>query len=226
MTKPCVKKNKSRDDLKEALAVIISSTRTKTRTVSLAQLARWLDVAVSKLGSYRVLADRVGVSAKMLRQFSYISELAKPVRQMFERRELDSVDAAAHLKLLPCNEQIVVARALAEGAIDTADVRAIAQLRRARQADSISSLVDAVRKSKTRQQYVAEFVVRGTGDPRKIRKAFETYISPKEIIDLHIDGPIGRLTLSREGKAQLFQTAKRLGVRLKDVMPEILRGHK
>lgn len=226
MTKPRGKHASNRNGLDQALAAIISSTRTKTRSLSLTQLARWLDLAVSKLGSYKAVAERVGVSPKMLRQFSYVTELAGPVREMFHRRQLDSVDAAAHLKLIPRREQAVVARALAKGDLDTSDVRAVAQLRRVRAGESISSIVDAVRDTKTKRQFVVEFIIRGAKKQEEFRDAFQKYISPQEIIALDVDGPFGRLILSARGKDQLFRAAKDLGVQVKDVVPEILRSDK
>ncbi|SRR6266496_3386 len=220
-------KNRSRQRrLDEALAAIISSTHAKNRPLPLTRIARWLDLAVSELGSYKAVSDRVGVSPKMLRQFSYVKNLAKPVKDLFERRQLDSVDAAAHLKLIPRHQQRFVGEALARGDLDTDDLRAVAQLRRIRADSPIGTIVEAVQNTKTKRHYVVEFVIRGSTSAKQIQRAFQKHISPKEVVSLAIDGPIGRLTLSRRGKEQLFKAARDLGVGLKDVVPKILRHRK
>lgn len=50
------------NELKEALAVLLASTDSKTRTLPLTEVAKWLEVAVGKLGSYSAVAGRIGLS--------------------------------------------------------------------------------------------------------------------------------------------------------------------
>lgn len=208
---------------KAALAAIISSTRRKTRSLPLTEVARWVRIAVAQFGSYKALSEKVGVSDKMLRQFSYVNQLAPAVIRMFARRKLDSVDAAAHLKLLPCNEQATVARGLASGELDTSDVRAIAQQRRVRKRESIRDIISNVKDSKTEQHYVAEFIVRGSNGPAEVRSVLSRCLSPETIVSITINGPIGRLTLTSKGKAELSKCAKRLRVPFRDVLTPLLR---
>jgi hypothetical protein len=212
------------DELNEALAVLISSTHSRKRPLPLTEIARWLELAVNRLGSYRAVADRIGLSSKMLRQFSYVSRLSSPVQKLFEKRQLDSIDAVGHLALLSKSEQQTVARALAFGEIDTADVRAIAQLRRDGKSEKIDSLLERVKGSKTRREYVAEFVVRGVPDRCRLLKAFRTHIPPAEILRLELDGALGRLALTKKGKAALNKAARALGVSLNRVIPKILQS--
>src|SRR5258708_6371985 len=147
--------------LKGALAVLISCTRTTRRPLPLTDVARALRLAVSRLGSFANVAGRLGISAKMLRQFSYVDRLNKNVKLLFERRHLDSVDAAAHLAMLPSEDQDVTARKLAARLIDSSDVRAIVQLRKTGAKDDIRDLLERVSQSKTTKRFVAEFVIRG-----------------------------------------------------------------
>ena len=74
------------------------------------------------MGSIRAVADRIGVSPKMLTQFSHVKKLSQDVRNLFEKRKLDSVDATTQLAMLTEHEQTVVANALASRAIDTIDL--------------------------------------------------------------------------------------------------------
>src|SRR5262245_24961340 len=85
------------DELKEALAVLISSTRSKRRSLPITEIACWIDVAVGKLGTYSAVGERIGLSAKMLRQFAVVNSLAPKVKELFASRKIESVDAAAHL---------------------------------------------------------------------------------------------------------------------------------
>jgi hypothetical protein len=211
-------------EVEEALAVLISCTRTKRRPLPLTEVADWIELAVSKLGSHAAVADRIGLSTKMLRQFSAVQRLSKPVQRLFQSRQLDSVDAAAHLAMLPAGEQELVAEELASGLIDTGDLRAVVQLWQTGGSGPLRTVLRKVKESKTRHVYVAEFVVRGPNDRERVQRALQKYIEPAEIIGVELEGSLGRAMLSREGKKQLSRAAKDLGASLRGVVSRILKG--
>jgi hypothetical protein len=220
------KDKQEEDDLKEALAVLISSTHNRKRPLALTKIAHWLELAVAKLGTYSAVADRIGLSSKMLRQFSYVSRLSRPVQRLFDSRRLDSIDAVVHLAMLPMREQQTVARALASGEIDTADIRAVVQLRQSGQGGPIGSVLKRVRDSKAKHEYVAEFVVRGVPSHAAIERAFRRYIPSKEIVRLELNGALGRLVLTEEGNRAVAKAARSFRVPLKNVVSHILQGLK
>jgi hypothetical protein len=225
MKKAKLPSQRNDDRLKEALAVLISSTHNRRRPLPLTEVARWLSVAVKKLGSYSAVGERIGLSSKMLRQFGYTRRLSRPVQRLFEMRKLDSVDAATHLAMLPQNEQLAIASALVSGEIDTSDIRAVTQLRKSLgRSPSVNSLLERVKRSKTKQEYVLEFVVRGSCDRRSIAKAFRNILPESEIVRLEITGALGRLVLTQDGRTSLAKTARALGVPLKRAIPSILQG--
>lgn len=213
---------KTEEEVRKALAILISSTRNKSRPLPLTEVARWLDIAVRRLGSYAAVADRIDLSPKMLKQFSCVQRLAKPVQELFRNRRLDSVDAAVHLAMLPTNDQGIIAGALAAGEIDTADVRAAVQLRQDSGDDSMQSIMRRVKESKTKQEYIAEFVVRGAHDRQSMLVEFQKHIPQHEILRLEVHGALGRLVLTRKGKQALARAARTLGTNVKRVIPAIL----
>lgn len=208
--------------LEEALAILISCTRRKVRPLSLPEIAKWLDIAVKEMGSIRAVADRIGVSAKMLNQFSHVKKLSQDVQVLFGKRELDSVDATTQLAMLSENEQKVVANALISRTIDTIDLRAVVELRRTGDSKSITALLQKVSASKSQKEYVAEFVIRGNLNPADIRKRFTRYIPASEILSFEVKGSLGQMVLSPKGKNALTNTAKKLRTPLKRVIPAIL----
>lgn len=218
------RKNAGRMDgqLEKALAILISCTRNKARPLPLTEIAKWLEVAVTKLGSYSAVADRIGLSSKMLRQFSYVRRLSRGVQSLFQTRKLDSVDAAAHLAMLPVREQQAVADALVSGQINTIDLRAVVELQQLGKAISITDSLRRVTESKVKHEYVAEFVVRDARGREEILAAFSQYIPSSEIISLEIEGALGRLVLTPNGRNALVRVAKSLRTPLKQVIPKIL----
>jgi hypothetical protein len=179
-------------------------------------------VAFSKLGSYRAISERVAISPKMLAQFASVDRLTKHVRRLFEARILDSVDAAVHLAMLAPQDQEAVAQALAKKVIDTKDVRAVIQLRQVRKSEKINKLITRIQKTKTQRHYVLEFVARETKDRRRLLALFAKYLSPSEIISIDLDGSVGRLVVSAQGKRQLEEVAKKLRVPFKSVIQKVL----
>jgi len=216
------KANISKKNINEVLAILLSSTKSKKRPISLIDMSKWLDLAINKLGSYKEVADRLGLSTKMLRQFTFVTRLHYNVQKLFESRRLDSVDAVAHLLALSGREQVFVANILANKKIDTKDLRAIVQFRKRNPSISISKVVDRVMGSKTKKYYIAEFIIRENNSYTKIMNKFKKYITPNEIIRLDIEGVIGRLVLTKNGKQELYQSAKKLKTCLKDVISTIL----
>src|SRR5688500_4840448 len=106
-TRP-VKASGERD---EVLAVLIANTLSKKRPLSLPEISVWLKKGIQSFGSFEQLAERLGISAKMLRQFSYVDNLSPSVLPLFTTRRIDSVDAATHLGMLPKQDQCLVANA-------------------------------------------------------------------------------------------------------------------
>lgn len=218
-----VNQRKTSGNLDAALAILISNTRTQRRPLSLLAVADALSTAIDHLGGYSDVADRIGLSTKMLRQFSYVRRLAPAVQRLFRERRLDSVDAAVHLSMLPRKEQPVLATAIAKGEIDGLDLRAITELRRNESKTNLSDLIKKVKESKTKKQYVAEFVTRGRRTERQIRAGVERYVPHQEIIRIETDGPLGRLVLTKKGKMYLGLAAKALNTRLNNVLAKILK---
>ena len=223
MTRPASADNGDDEQLQEALAVLISSTRNKRRPLPMTEIARWLEVAVGKLGSYKAVGARIGLSGKMLRQFAAVNELAPKVKELIAGRKIESVDAVAHLAMLPKHDQLVIANALAEKTIQTADVRGVVQLRQLEPKLPIEGLLRRIIESKTKREYVAEFVVRGGRTEKELLRTFEAYIPAEDIIRVETEGALGRLVLSDKGKRALSKAASDLGLSLSEVIPAILQ---
>ena len=211
-----------RQNINEALAILISSTKSKKRPISLIEISKWLELAITTLDGYKEVANRIGLSEKMLRQFSLVTRLQPQAQQLFKSRALDSVDAVAHLISLSGKEQILVANMLADKNMDTKDLRAVVQYRKRNPSISIENIVDRVMDSKTKKHYVAEFIIREGNNYNKLMNKFKQHIPSDEIVRLDIEGAIGRLVLTKNGKQELQRIARNHKVCFKDVIATIL----
>lgn len=220
-----VRDETSEGKAQEALAALIRNTRTTARALSLVDIENWLDIAVNQYGSVKSVADKIGLSAKMLRQFQAISKLSDSVQNMFARREIDSVDAAAYLSKLSKREQLVIAKKLASGSIDTSDLRAICDLRRRQPEMPLDAIVQNIKDTRNIRQYKIEFVVRGgTRELRSIQERFVDALGAEGIVSLSIDGSIGLLILNKLGARNLMTRCRALGMSKRRMVTRIAEG--
>ena len=215
----------SKKQIQKSLAVLIKNTRTTRRYLSLVEIADWLNVAIKGLGSIKEVADRIDLSPKMLKQFTYINKLIPEVQEMFAKRKIDSVDIATHLSMLNRQEQLLVAEEVAAKQLNSADVRAIRELRNDASDLGIKEVIERVKSSRNVKHYIAEFVVRSKKlRESELRKRFSRIIESENIIKLTKDGPIGRITMNEKGKQLLQQYSNRHGFTKAEAVSMIVRG--
>lgn len=94
-----------------ALAIVFGNTRRKKRKENLVTIAKACEYLVKLYGSQKAVAEKVGLSAEMIRQFLSILKLPPEVQDLISKRKIDSVDAARQLVALEdAKKQIAVAR--------------------------------------------------------------------------------------------------------------------
>ena len=213
----------TKDPLDESLALIISATKRKTRPVSIVAIADAIFQSAQILGSVSAVSDRVGLSSKMLGQFLMVRKLCPEVRELVETRTIDSVDAIAHLSQLPPAHQCLLARDFSAKELTTADVRAIVELWKKNQSQPIHDLMQKVKKSRTIKQYIFEFIARGGADAAIIKNKLLGTLLPEQVLSLGIQSSKGSLIVTKDGCEALKKCAKKLGIQLRNVVPELLR---
>ena len=196
----------------EALAALIRNTRTTARSLSLIEVERWLATAIRQVGGLAAVAELVGLSSKMLRQFQSVNRLSAPVRQIFQSRRIDSVDAAVHLSKMPSRKQLPVARELASGAINTVDLRVIAEILVRNPRMGAGTAIENVKATRNVMHHVAEFVIRGSGvDNAVLKRRFDDALGKQNVVSVNEKEGIGRLVLTSPGKRALIKMCRESG---------------
>ena len=97
-----------------SLAIVFGNTRRKKRKENIVAIARAFEWLVKQYGSQKAVAEKVGLSAEMIRQFLTVLKLPIEVQKLFLTREIDSVDVAKELaRLKDPRKQIALARKIA-----------------------------------------------------------------------------------------------------------------
>lgn len=76
-----------------ALQIVFANIRRKKRKENLVNIAKAFEYLVKNYGSLKAVAEKVGISAEMIRQFLSVLKLPVEVQELFSKREIDSVDA-------------------------------------------------------------------------------------------------------------------------------------
>jgi len=108
-----------------ALQIVFANIRRKKRKENLVRIAKAFEYLVKNNGSLKAVANKVGISTEMIRQFLSVLKLPVEVQELFLKREIDSVDAAKELAALKSkHKQIKMAKNIAGvTSDDTRDIK-------------------------------------------------------------------------------------------------------
>ena len=203
---------------------MIANTKRVRRKLSLVEVAQWIDTACRGLGGLRAVAERVGVSKEMLRQFATVNALSPKVKKLVAERKIDRVDVAHRLSKLPPLEQYQVARLVAAGDLDSDDVRAVVTLRRSAPDIDIRQVIDRVRSSRNIREYVAYFPVPPASNVQLLRSRIARVLGKDNIRSLTVQEALGTLVLTAEGSKRLAETARGHGLTKRKLIGKIADG--
>lgn len=96
-----------------ALALLFSNTKRKKRKTDLITLAKTSEYLINLYGSKKVLAEKLGLSTEMIREFLIALKLPKYIQKSISNREIDSIDTIREISTIKDkNKQILAAKLL------------------------------------------------------------------------------------------------------------------
>jgi hypothetical protein len=212
-----------RAELNDAIAALIASTRRLKRKLNLLEVADKLRTAQELLGSLGAVASAVGLSEEMVRQFARVEKLTPEVKQFLAKGQITAVDVADRISRLPPSDQLPVAKAVASGELNSADVRAILALRKTDARIPIAQAITRVAASRNIKEYIVEFVVpRQLIETGWLENQFTSIIGAQNIRSLKVRGKVGRVVISENGKKVLETAARRAGVAKRELVKQLL----
>lgn len=195
--------------VEDALAALIASTRCVRRRLNLVDIAEKLAVAREAMGSLKEVADAVGLSAEMLRQFSRVEKLSPGVRKLVAEGKIHGVDIADRISRLPSQDQLPVARAVIRGELNSDDVRAVVSLRKDLPTAAIREVMKRVERSRNIKEYIFEFhAPKGNVRRRAIKQRFIQIVGEENVRSLTLNRGVGTLILTALGMRRLQEEAK------------------
>jgi len=212
----------TRKDSERAIANLIASTRTKTRSVSLVEFHNWLVKAISALGGVESVADRIGLYPRMLKQFLVINKLEPSILQHVETRALDSIDALNYLARFSYEDQRSLLPLLLTGHLSSKDLRSVYQQRSVLPHASIQQLLKRVSAGKDKRVYELQFVIKAGLTKRQIESRIRAITKRDGLESLALDGPVGKVILSKEGLQRLRAYGRENGIPFRSILSHLL----
>jgi hypothetical protein len=198
--------------LEKALIRLIGSTRRSRRSKNLIEVAKELAVAEKLLGSKKIIAEKIGISEEMLREFESVKKLSNSVKEVIINGRLTSVDVAYRLSMLPAVDQLKVAKAYIEGGLNTKDIRDIVTIFKRNPKSDIDTLIDRIKSSKDIIQYVIKFRILNKQEIRLLKEKFSKILGDENIISFEVNGKIAKLVINEKGQKILQEEANKYGI--------------
>ena len=191
------------------LARLIANTRRVRRGEDILTVAGYMREATAIVGGLTALAQRIGISEEMIREFMSAERLSEPVKALVRSRRIDSVDVVYRTSRLPIADQLPVAAAFVSGELSSNDVRAVASFSSSTGSRDITHAIDRVKASRNVREYVAEFLLPASDmEPSQARRGLVQGLGARNIRSLEISGRVVRLVTNREGMLRLQTLAR------------------
>lgn len=212
-----------RRKLEKALALIISCTRRIKRPLDLVTLSKNILYAKRCMGSLEAVAEAVGLSVRQLKDFLAVEDLCADVKNMVEKRKIDSVDVVKNLRRLTVKKQKILARRFVSGKITSKDVRIITTFAQKFPDKSMKKVITDYKKSKDIRVYVAQFRLPVRFNNRVgLRKQFEEIVGRREIINWHLRGRVVVLELTALGHKNLREAVRKRRTSLRKFVESVV----
>jgi hypothetical protein len=214
----------SQNQIEEALAGIIASTKRVRRKLNLLEIAKKVKIGREALGGLKKLSDAVGISEEMLRQFSTVEKLTPAVKNLIAKNIIQGIDVADRLSRLPSQNQLAVAKEVAKGGLTSDDVRAIVSLRKALPDLNIDDVIARIKASRNIKHYIVEFLLPPKTGKSDIESRFMKLLGKESFLSFKVENGVGTLVLNSMGKNRLQDIAKRMGLTKRVLVDRIMSG--
>ena len=158
----------------------------------------------------------------MLKQFLVIEKLDKSVLPHVKARTLDSIDTLNYLARFTHRDQRNLLPILLKKQLSSKDLRSVYQQRSVLPDTSIAQLIKRVASGKNRRVYELQFVLRGDLTKEQIAHRVRAITKPEGLEAVALDGPVGKVLLSRDGLQRFRTYARDKRIAFKSVLSHLL----
>jgi hypothetical protein len=208
-------------EVKKAISELIGCTRRKRRPKTIVEIANLIEFLHQELGTYKDVAEKVGLSTEMLREFRSVRLLDAEVLRLVEKRVIDSVDLVYRISKLDAKTQKAIVYKALENELTGNDVRVV-KSSSAGQMSAKKALHRTI-KSRNIKTYLIHFRLPKGNTLRYLRSCFSKIVGANEIVSLISEDGIATLSLSYKGQKRLRNAAKQENKTIRKLVENILK---
>lgn len=207
----------------EVIARLLQSTKTQKRNFSIVAIAEDIEWLNNHLGGLDKVADILGISEGMLRQFLSVKKIDLSVLDLVKTRKIDSVSVVSNLSKFSENDQKEMVALLLEKQITGNEIRLLSPLKKQFPTESITQLAKKLKDSKNKKIAVIAFDAQDLDkDVSTLKQDLTNITGINDLIGININGNEGFIKLTFEGEKKLREKAKAEHQSLKDFTYSIL----
>lgn len=83
-----------------ALSILFANTKRKKRNENLLTVAKACEYLVKLYGSRKAVAEKIGLSSEMIRQFLIVLKLPSEIQKLVSERKIDSIDTVKEISVV------------------------------------------------------------------------------------------------------------------------------
>lgn len=189
--------------------LILSIPFTSQSPYSIVEIAKDIEDLKNMKGSLSKISDFIGVSEGMLNQFIRVNKIVPKGKELVSKRIIDSVSLVNNLAKFSENDQNYLITEFIDNKITSSDIKLLSPLRRQFPNESISNLIEKLKKSENQKVSIINF------DINELKKSIPTLkieiekiIDSSELIDLSSTNQIGTIKITPKGEKILRKVAK------------------
>lgn len=192
----------------EIIARLILSTKRKKRKYSIVEIANDIYLLKELKGGLGKVADIVGISTDMLKQFLSISNLPEEVIALVDERKIDSVAIVFLLSKFPKEDCLQLAKIASEGKLTSSELKILLPYRKQHSSKSIIEILEEVRSSKNIRVSVIQFPKNVTKKTKmEISEIFKAIVGSNDFVDIVEDDRLFNIKIKKAGEMHIRKLA-------------------
>ena len=210
-------------NIQKIRARLIANTKRKgaSRVDNLYEVATLIEQLQKHFGSLKKVSEEVvDISPDMLKRFLSALKVDKRIVPLIKERKIDNINVLFYIQNLEPNNQVFLANLVAEGRINSSDIRAITPLIHKFPNKNISEIVSQVYESKDKKRYLVKFDLAKSSIP-SIEKKLKKVLSTTDF-QIEKNKTIGTIIFSEFGYNKIKTYTKENNVSYKEYLKSII----
>jgi hypothetical protein len=196
------------DEINQLVGRIIGSTKRRTRSLSIVEVAADIRTLKEKAGGLGQGAKLVGISTGMLNQFLSVFSLPLPVQGLVREKKIDSVAVVFALSKFPAADIDQLTGPIMENKISSQELKVLLPLRRQQPSEPILDLVKRMKSSQNVKVSILRLPKELQVDRDLLLEAIKGLVGDENVLSVDEQEETVDIALTKEGERRMRAAAR------------------